>query len=975
MPSQLHVFLRLVTIVPLVMVATGLAQSLPATDLRNLVQSFKNDARGPYQSIHWFCPDGTVRPAQDRCPQPGGLQHAMLKASVTRLQQQYGLYLGQILAGTPFDEFLDVANQGLRMKQYQMEQFLRVTDNGWIFRRAQYYRGAVQVEEEEAWGRRFLTWLVARDDLVTSQFFLIRQLSQDIPHRAADHTVKRVRALAKTIADAFTPFTDLRVKLHGQPDAADLERVQAFRARHRQQLAPEVDTMVQDLEQALHMVYRTSDVDQLTDYVTQLPAQAAVTQALRQLIQTTNPSHAKARSHAIADLLWDLRTTMLADKSPQVRLAMIDLSLTLEGMLLTHSGRWQPQTVGGLVEKAMVFAKAAAGSGFLERWEWLEIAALLTPPAPEAVLPLAAVREHGEVVRHAVDWGAGMVRAVYEPVVKLFGSFEPLATGFIDDRIRASILLPFGEVAGQLSEFVASASGLSNRVLDLKNPSQMRGLNPGLALGELVVVTGQPEDVTFESNKIYVVTRAPADLKPVAGIATVTEGNTVSHVQLLARNLGIPNAVLTAQHLTELAPFSGERVWYAVSPRGTVLIKRAVEMTPEERGLVDKQQRSEDKIIVPTDKVDLSYLTLPSLYDVRATDSGRICGPKAANLGQLHVLFPGRVAPGLVLPFGVFRQHLDQPMPGTAGSYWDFLQDTFAQASRDRASGGDETAIEQTILQRLAQLRAAIAQIAWLPGFVRSLQQRFQEVFDKALGQVPVFVRSDTNMEDLKDFTGAGLNLTVPNAVSERDILQAIRDVWASPFTERSYRWRQKYLDNPEHVYPSIVLLRSVNVEKSGVMITTGLVSANPHEVTVAFNWGVGGAVEGQAAESYLLRQDHTDLLLSPTREPRATVLPTPGGVQKRFVTFDNPMVSRPEREQLRQLALEVRKRLATVSGLESAGPFDVELGFLEGAIWLFQVRPFVENRRARSSTYLRALDTETPGHVQVPMTTALGGR
>ena len=38
-------------------------------------------------------------------------------------------------------------------------------------------------------------------------------------------------------------------------------------------------------------------------------------------------------------------------------------------------------------------------------------------------------------------------------------------------------------------------------------------------------------------------------MKPVAGIASVSEGNLVSHVQLLARNLGIPNAVLSPRAL------------------------------------------------------------------------------------------------------------------------------------------------------------------------------------------------------------------------------------------------------------------------------------------------------------------------------------------------------------------------------------------------------------------------------------------
>ena len=46
-----------------------------------------------------------------------------------------------------------------------------------------------------------------------------------------------------------------------------------------------------------------------------------------------------------------------------------------------------------------------------------------------------------------------------------------------------------------------------------------------------------------------------------------------------------------------------------------------------------------------------------------------------------------------------------------------------------------------------------------------------------------VFVRSDTNVEDLPGFTGAGLNLTVFNVVGFDNIVKAISEVWASPYT------------------------------------------------------------------------------------------------------------------------------------------------------------------------------------------------
>src|SRR5262249_62028246 len=86
--------------------------------------------------------------------------------------------------------------------------------------------------------------------------------------------------------------------------------------------------------------------------------------------------------------------------------------------------------------------------------------------------------------------------------------------------------------------------------------------------------------------------------------------------------------------------------------------------------------------------------------------------------------------------------------------------------------------------------------------------------------KVGVFVRSDTNVEDLPGFTGAGLNLTLPNVVGFDNVVKAISEVWASPYTARAFAWRQAHMKGPEHVYPAVLLLRTVPSEKSGVMIT-----------------------------------------------------------------------------------------------------------------------------------------------------------
>ena len=52
----------------------------------------------------------------------------------------------------------------------------------------------------------------------------------------------------------------------------------------------------------------------------------------------------------------------------------------------------------------------------------------------------------------------------------------------------------------------------------------------------------------------------------------------------------------------------------------------------------------------------------------------------------------------------------------------------------------------------------------------------------RAIRRVGCFVRSDTNVEDLDNFNGAGLNLTVFNRKSLDDIYDGLKEVWASPF-------------------------------------------------------------------------------------------------------------------------------------------------------------------------------------------------
>lgn len=943
------------------------AQNTDQAAIKAMVENYKQDQRGPYKDIRWFCKDGTTRQAKDPCPDPpGGVQRARYKEEVTNLAKKEHLFLGQILATTPSADFWDADHRQSRLKQYQLEKFLRANDDGWILRKAQFYRGAIQAEDEEAWGIEFFQWLLAKDDLLQQHFFLIRQAARDIPHQGDNSKTQSVRAVSKAISDEYLPFMDLRIKIHGQPDAGDIQKVRAFRDQHRAKLSGPLLQKFDQLLTDMEIVYQPVSLRSLERYLKPLPKDSELRQAIADFIDSNAElPEGCDRQIAISDLLYEIRRQILTVKKPSARLALIDLSNQLEEILFKDMAAWPAPTLDLLLDKVYYLSQAAAGAGFLETWEWERIQWNMWPFA-EAEVELIRLNRYLDRARSVVEWGAGSTRGAYEHTVDLFAGFEPLAYGFLDDRIRGSVLLPLGQAVSRLGDFLAQQANLSNKVLDIDNQSHIRGVNPGYAKGQLVV-TDSPDEVEVSNDKIYVFSRPPSDLKPVAGIATVTEGNVVSHVQLLARNLGIPNAVVSNQNLEALKKYSGREVFYAVSNRGTVIMKLADQMSAEEKKLFEVKKRNENKVSVPVDKIVLSQTSVLNMREVKATDSGKLCGPKAANLGQLKQMFPEHVVEGLVIPFGIFRKHLDQPMPGQSGSYWEYLNAAFAKAKTM-----SDAAAETYLLQELEVLRTAIKEIPLQPDFLAELKEKFRSAFGQELGKVPVFLRSDTNMEDLKEFTGAGLNLTLFNVVDADRILQGIKDVWASPYTERSYKWRQRYLLNPENVFPSILIIPSVDVDYSGVLITKGIATGDPKDLTIAFSRGAGGAVDGQAAESYLLFPWGGSYLISPAREPFYNRLPATGGTKKMPATFESPILNDDNIAAIRTLAAEVREKLPKAPGIETQGPFDVELGFKDDQLWLFQVRPFVENKNAVTSTYLESITPQIPGQKKIAIQSPL---
>jgi phosphoenolpyruvate synthase/pyruvate phosphate dikinase len=205
------------------------------------------------------------------------------------------------------------------------------------------------------------------------------------------------------------------------------------------------------------------------------------------------------------------------------------------------------------------------------------------------------------------------------------------------------------------------------------------------------------------------------------------------------------------------------------------------------------------------------------------------------------------------------------------------------------------------------------------------------------------------------------LNKTIPNVVGFENIVAAIPRVWASPFSKRAFAWRQSHMSLPQHVYASVLLMRSVPSEKSGVMVTQDIDTGDKEWLSVAVNEGVGGAVDGQAAESLRINIKTGDVrMLAQATAPWRRVLNPSGGVVKELVEDPQTVLKPNEIRQLINLAQDLPRRYPLLIDAEGTpAPADIEFGFVEGKLQLFQIRPFLESVQARSNEYLKNLDTD----------------
>jgi hypothetical protein len=934
---------------------TTLSKELPT--YRQWISDMKEQPRGPFTRLRWFCNDGSVLPPQPyACKEyGGGHQHGEWSERTVELRAQ-GYHIANLLAGIDPADAAGQPGFGDRYAQLLIERYLIGADDGWILRKALFYRGAIQEEDEREGARALLEYLAAQPEWIGTRYPALRIGVRLLPHGQETASAQKVRQESAALSDKDPGFLQLRAKIHGAPDAGDADRVRDYAAGVGD---AELKSRYQALARLIDGVYQGQPLTEVLEANSKALSGAPWLQAmLGDAVAALRADDAAASRYRVtAGLLAQLRDALARIHAPAARLRVLDLSLRVEDANF-RAGAELREAVAGMnrarrIELLKAAGEAAYGCGLIKARERTALQQALGALSGSEVT-LERYLDELRYLGRVPGWATQNLRFLFFESMQKLDEIEPRAMLFIQDQLRGSPLLFYSGVLDGLSQDGNRLAGVRHKVFGAEIGTGFHALNPGIAVGVFHARPDLGRMEEFDPKGIYLLPETVSDLPPIAGILTAGEGNPLSHVQLLARNLGIPNVSVNEDLISRLEAHDGEQVVLAVSPAGLVELAA---LDARWAKILGEDGMASDVVIRPDlKKLDLSAREFISLDELRAADSGRTVGPKAAKLGELRRAFPESVAPGVAIPFGIFKAEvLDRPYRDSGQSIYDWMVGQYRDLAALPADAPERAA-------RTEAFRAELYDLILATRHSEKFREQLRAAMVATFGSADsgVFVRSDTNVEDLPGFTGAGLNLTLPNVVGYEQLLAAINRVWASPFTARAFAWRQSHMESPEHVYTSILLLGSVASDKSGVLVTQDLDTGDRQVISVAVNEGVGGAVDGQAAES--LRVDTRDGAVRVTATATAPWRRRPadsGGIEKLPASGSDTVLQPAEIERLIVFARDaLPKRFPPIT--DDAGrpaAADVEFGFVDGQLRLFQIRPFLESRSARGNSYLVAMD------------------
>jgi pyruvate,water dikinase len=210
-------------------------------------------------------------------------------------------------------------------------------------------------------------------------------------------------------------------------------------------------------------------------------------------------------------------------------------------------------------------------------------------------------------------------------------------------------------------------------------------------------------------------------------------------------------------------------------------------------------------------------------------------------------------------------------------------------------------------------------------------------------GEVPVAVRSSATAEDLPDASFAGQQDTYLWVVGQQNVLQKIRECWASLYTARAIIYRLANSISDEGLSMAVAVQKMVNSRSSGVAMTIDPTNGDRSKIVIDSSWGLGElVVSGEVTpDNFVVDKVMMHVVKRIVSDKHEELIPTGRGtVERREIDAERRNSSSLTDEELiavAKLAKSAEKHYGSVQDVEWAVDADLPAG---QNVLLLQSRP-----------------------------------
>ncbi len=209
---------------------------------------------------------------------------------------------------------------------------------------------------------------------------------------------------------------------------------------------------------------------------------------------------------------------------------------------------------------------------------------------------------------------------------------------------------------------------------------------------------------------------------------------------------------------------------------------------------------------------------------IKFTDVADV-GGKGANLGEMYNL-------GIPVPNGFVV---------TAESYFQFIIENNLKPQIKNVLDITNIDNPNELQQASKKIKNLIRKSPVSHSTATEIMKAYKRLSDYGgLKNVPVAVRTSATAEDTIDASFAGQGETFLNVIGEANVINRVRDCWASLFTPRSIFYQRKKHYDHFKIGVAVPVQKLVNSDISGIVFTINPVTNNKSQIIVETIWGLG---------------------------------------------------------------------------------------------------------------------------------------